>query len=447
MARVRGGAAARLARRGRAGGGAGRSSGRCPPWSSPVRRGSSSRRWPASHSARRFLLHVGDCAESFRDLTAPRIRDNLKIMLQMATVLTYARGVAGGQARARGRAVRQAALQPRRAVSATSSFLRSVATWSTTTRPPSRRVCPTRSACSWPTTSRPRALNLLRAFTKGGFADLTQVHVWNQEFVAPARPRAGGTRGSLCGIEDALRFMAACGIDLEREHTLHEVDLWTSHEGLILLPTRSVSRDATSLTGQWYDCSAHLLWIGERTRALDGAHVEFFTGVQNPLGCKFGPAAPPRTSLALCERLDPSASRAGDADRPPGRGPRRGSCSLRWCARCATPATPWCGPATPCTATGPHRGRREDAPRGRHHARARSVSSASAGPRTRAGRHAPGVHRRRRDGVRRRRRAGRRRASWAAAYATLCDPRLNARQSLDVAFQVAELLRLAASRT
>ena len=152
-------------------------------------------------------------------------------------------------------------------------------------------------------------LNLLRAFTKGGFADLRQVHLWNLEFVA--RSSEGRRYERIArGIDDALRFMAACGIDLEREHQLHEVDLFTSHEGLILPYEEALTR-RDSLSGDWYDCSAHLLWIGERTRDPGGAHVEFFSGVENPLACKLGTAASGDQVVALCERLDP--------ERDPGR--------------------------------------------------------------------------------------------------------------------------------
>jgi 3-deoxy-7-phosphoheptulonate synthase len=152
-------------------------------------------------------------------------------------------------------------------------------------------------------------MNLLRAFTKGGFADLNQVHTWNQEFVASS---AEGQRYErvAAGIDRALRFMAACGIDLGREATLHQVDFWTSHEALILGYEEALTRK-DSLTGSWYDCSAHLLWVGDRTRQLDGAHLEFLRGVHNPLAAKLGPTASPDEAVALCEHLNP--------DRIPGR--------------------------------------------------------------------------------------------------------------------------------
>ncbi len=289
-------------------------------------------------------------------------------------------------------------------------------------------------------------LNLLRAFTKGGFADLTQVHVWNQEFVAES-PEGRRYEKIAHGIEDALRFMAACGIDLQREHTLHEVDLWTSHEGLILPYEECLSR-RDSLTGQWYDCSAHLLWIGERTRALDGAHVEFFAGVQNPLGCKFGPACTRRRARGALRASGPGA-RA-----------RAGSCSSPVWAR-----TAWRSVLPPLV---------------------RAVSD-SGHPVVWACDPMHGNGRVTEDGVKTRLvddimrellgffRVCRAEGVWPGGmhleftgddvtecvggaepvaeselgcrYDTLCDPRLNARQSLDVAFQVAELLRPAAMRT
>src|SRR6185436_3192470 len=154
-------------------------------------------------------------------------------------------------------------------------------------------------------------LNLLRAFTKGGFADLMRVHEWNQAFVQSSLEGQRYERLAM-SIERALRFMAACGIDLESEHILHEVDVWTSHEGLLLDYEEPLTR-RDSITGDWYDCSAHMLWIGDRTRELDGAHVEFFSGVHNPLGVKLGPASTPEEAVELCARLNP--------DRSPGRMP------------------------------------------------------------------------------------------------------------------------------
>ncbi|MGH9094376.1 MAG: 3-deoxy-7-phosphoheptulonate synthase, partial [Acidimicrobiales bacterium] len=146
-------------------------------------------------------------------------------------------------------------------------------------------------------------LNLLRAFTTGGFADLSQVHTWNQEFVASSRE--GQRYESIAAeIERALRFMRACGINLSGEHSLHQVDFWTSHEALILGYEEAMTR-RDSITGDWYDTSAHLLWAGDRTRQIDGAHLEYLSGISNPVAAKVGPSTTPDELVALCDRLDP----------------------------------------------------------------------------------------------------------------------------------------------
>ena len=259
-------------------------------------------------AGRGFLLHSGDCAESFRDLTAPRIRDNLKIMLQMATVLTYGAALPVVKlARAAGQFAKPRS-NPTEVVDGVElpSF-RGHMVNDDLPDAAARVPDPARMLQAYHQSA--ARLNLLRAFTKGGFADLTQVHVWNQEFVARS-PEGRRYERIARGIDDALRFMSACGIDLGREHQLHEVDLYTSHEGLILPYEEALSR-RDSLTGRWYDCSAHLLWIGERTRDPGRAHVEFFAGVGNPLACKFGPRVDLDQLVELCDRLDP--------DRDPGR--------------------------------------------------------------------------------------------------------------------------------
>ena len=148
-------------------------------------------------------------------------------------------------------------------------------------------------------------LNLIRAFTKGGFADLRQIHTWNQEFVAGSKQ---GQRYHQIArqIERALQFMAACGIDLSSDSALHEVDFYTSHEALLLEYEEALTRK-DSLTDEWYDCSAHLLWIGERTRKIDGAHVEFLSGVRNPVAVKLGPTATVDEVADLARRLNPDS--------------------------------------------------------------------------------------------------------------------------------------------
>jgi 3-deoxy-7-phosphoheptulonate synthase len=257
---------------------------------------------------RAFLLQAGDCAESFHEFSADSIRDKLKVVLQMAVTLTYAGGVpvvkvgriAGQFAKPRTEALeRNGELE----VEAFRGHMVNDEAFD----PVARRPDPARLVRAYHQAA--ATLNLLRAFTKGGFADLSHVHQWNQEFVASS---AEGRRYERIAreIDRALRFMAACGIDLDAEQGLHETDFWTSHEALILHYEEALTR-RDSLTGDWVDCSGHLLWVGERTRQPGGAHVEFLSGIINPLGVKLGPAARPDDVAELCERLDP--------DRVPGR--------------------------------------------------------------------------------------------------------------------------------
>jgi 3-deoxy-7-phosphoheptulonate synthase len=255
-----------------------------------------------------FLLQAGDCAESFVDFSADSIRDKLKIILQMAVALTYAAGVPVVKV---GRIAGQFA-KPRSADTETvgdvalASF-RGHMVNDDAFDAEARRPDPERLIAAYQQSA--STLNLLRAFTKGGFADLSQVHQWNQQFVASSTEGQRYERIA-AEIDRALRFMAACGIDLGAEEGLHQVDFFTCHEGLILPYEECLTR-VDSLTGDWYDCSAHMVWIGDRTRQLDGAHVEFFRGICNPVGCKIGPSCTPEELVALCERLNP--------DRLPGR--------------------------------------------------------------------------------------------------------------------------------
>jgi 3-deoxy-7-phosphoheptulonate synthase len=253
-------------------------------------------------SGEAFVLQAGDCAESFADFSADAIRDKLKIILQMAVVLTYAAGmpvvkvgrIAGQFGKPRSRATEKMGDREL-------PVFRGHAVNDEAFDADARRADPRRLVRSYHQSA--ATLNLLRAFTKGGFADLNQIHVWNQEFVAGSKQ---GQRYEIVAtrIDRALRFMAACGIDLSQDQALHEVDFYTSHEALLLGYEESLTR-RDSLTGDWYDCSAHLLWIGDRTRTLDGAHVAFLSGIHNPIGVKLGPAATPEDVVALCDRLDP----------------------------------------------------------------------------------------------------------------------------------------------
>jgi 3-deoxy-7-phosphoheptulonate synthase len=250
---------------------------------------------------RAFVLHAGDCVESFADFSAITIRNKLKILLQMSAVMTYGAtlpvvkiGRIAGQF-AKPRSSPTEVVGEQELPSFRGHMVHGDA-------PDARVPDPQRMLSVYHQSA--ATLNLLRAFTKGGFADLHQVHMWNQEFVASSTQ---GQRYETIAseIERALRFMEACGIDLRAEGRLQGVDLWTSHEGLVLDYEEALTR-RDSLTGDWYDCSAHLLWIGERTRALAGAHVAFFSGVHNPIGVKLGPTATGDDVAALCERLNPN---------------------------------------------------------------------------------------------------------------------------------------------
>src|SRR3954452_12102250 len=256
----------------------------------------------AVYEGRAFLLQAGDCAESFNELSHIRVREKLKIMLQMSAVLTYGATlpvvklgrIAGQFTKPRSSPVESVGGQE--IPSFRGHMIHDDApTLEARTPDPMRMVEGYNQSAA--------TLNLLRAFTKGGFADLTQVQLWNKDFVASS---SEGLRYQALAddIERALRFMAACGIDLKAERRLHEVDVFTSHEGLLLDYEEGLTR-RDSLTGDWYDCSAHLLWIGERTRQPEGAHVEFFSGVHNPLGVKIGPGATPAEVVELAERLNP----------------------------------------------------------------------------------------------------------------------------------------------
>src|SRR4051812_3411016 len=259
-------------------------------------------------AGRAFLLQAGDCAESFADFSADAIRDKLKVILQMAVVLTYGSGVPVVKV---GRIAGQFA-KPRSSpfervgeVDLTSFRGHMVNDDAPTAEArvpdPNRLVAAYHQSAS--------TLNLLRAFTKGGFADLSQVHVWNQQFVATSSE--GRRYDAIAGeIERAMRFMKACGIDVAREAHPPQVDFWPSHDALLLGYEEALTR-RDSLTGDWYACSAPPLWIGERTRQPEGAHVQFLAGVRNPIGCKLGPATTADEGAGPCGILDPHRTPGG----------------------------------------------------------------------------------------------------------------------------------------
>ncbi len=384
-----------------------------------------------------FLLQAGDCAESFEAFSADTIRDKLRLILQMAVVLTYSSGVPVVKV---GRIAGQFA-KPRSSPTEwvgdleLPSFRGHMVNDMAPTAD-ARVADPSRLLTAYHQAS--ATLNLLRAFTKGGFADLNRVHAWNQEFVASSRE---GRRYEVIadGIERALRFMAACGINLESEHQLHQVDFYTSHEALLLGYEEALTRQ-DSLTGDWYDCSAHLLWIGERTRAIEGAHVEFLAGVANPLGCKLGPSATADEVLELCEALNP--------DRVPGRltlVTRMGAEAveerlrplLRAVKTAGHPVVWACDPmhGNTFTSEGGRKTRHLDAVLA-------EISGFFAAHRA-EGTWPGGVHVELTGDDVTECLGGAEEildAHLEQRYETMCDPRLNARQSLDLAFRVAELL-------
>jgi 3-deoxy-7-phosphoheptulonate synthase len=248
-----------------------------------------------------FLLQGGDCAETFAgSSSADAVRDKLKTLLQMAVVLTYAGRVpvvkigrlAGQYAKPRSRPteVRDGVELP---------AYRGDAVNDVPFTPEARTPDPQRLVRMYNASA--ATLNLVRAFTTGGYADLRQVHSWNQDFVkgSPAGQRYEQLAGE---IDRALAFMHACGVDPEEFHT---VEMYSSHEALILDYERALTR-IDSRTGLAYDVSAHFVWIGERTRQLDGAHVEWASRIRNPIGVKLGPTSTPEDALGLIEKLDPA---------------------------------------------------------------------------------------------------------------------------------------------
>mgnify|MGYP000648313011 FL=1 len=389
-------------------------------------------------SGNAFLLQAGDCAESFEEFSAVNIREKLRVILQMAVMLTYSMGVPVVKV---GRIAGQFAKPRSNNTETIDGVELPVFRGHMVNGPdahaearipnPDRLVQAYHQAAS--------TLNLVRAFTKGGFADLNRVHAWNQEFVAQS---AEGKRYEdvASEIERALAFMRACGIDTETNTALHQVDVYTSHEALILGYEEALTRQ-DSLTGGWYDCSAHMLWIGERTRQLDGAHVEFLRGVGNPLGCKIGKTTDVDYVLSLCEALNPARipgrltliSRMGANDveealRPLLRAVRDAGHPVVW-------------------ACDPMHGNTYSAPNGRKTRHLEDIVKEITGfvkAHRAEGTWPGGIHIELTGenvteclgGS-----EGLGNDDLDTRYETVCDPRLNARQSIDLAFRVAELIR------
>ena len=385
-----------------------------------------------------FLLQGGDCAESFKEFAADNIRDTFRLILQMAVVLTFAGGkpvvkvgrMAGQFAKPRSsptETVGDVTLPSYRGDNINAMEFDEAG----------RMPDPDRLLRAYGQSS--ATLNLLRAFAGGGYADLYNIHRWTLGFVEGS-PQGARYRELSEKISEALSFMAAIGVTPESQPDLHRVEFFTAHEALLLGYEEAMTRvDSTS--GDWYDTSAHLLWIGERTRQLDGAHLEFFAGIRNPVGCKLGPTTTVDEALAICERLNPEKipghltliSRMGAAKVEDALPP------LLAAVRDAGHPVVWaCDPmhGNTITASTGQKTRRFDDILG-------EIAGFFAAHRA-EGTWPGGVHVEltgddvteclggEQDIVD---------TDLASRYETMCDPRLNGRQGVDLAFAVAELLR------
>jgi 3-deoxy-7-phosphoheptulonate synthase len=380
-----------------------------------------------------FVLQGGDCAETFAGSTAEATRDKLETLLQMALVLTYAASVpvvkigrmAGQFAKPRSRPteLRDGIELPAYRGEAVNGF---------EFTPEARQHDPTRMLRAYHCAA--VTLNLCRAFSSGGYADLHQAHAWNQDFVAqsPTGQRYEQVAGE---IDRALSFMKACGADPE---ALHGVEFYSSHEGLLLEYERALTR-IDSRTGLPYDVSAHLVWIGDRTRDLNGAHVDLFRHIRNPIGVKLGPTTSPDDALSLIERLNP--------DDEPGR--------LTFITRMGAGEVGRVLPAlvekvtergSPVTwICDPMHGNTFEAPSGHKTRRLDHILDEVAGfleVHRALGTHPGGIHVEfTGDDVTECVGGGHEivEDDLHQRYETVCDPRLNRRQSLDLAFMVAEM--------
>jgi 3-deoxy-7-phosphoheptulonate synthase len=253
-----------------------------------------------------FLLQGGDCSEEFARCTAPNIKSTLKVLLQMAAILTYS----GGKPVVKvGRIAGQYA-KPRSSATETVNGVELLSYRGD--------MCNSQEACAEARQADPQrllqgyylsaaTLNLLRAFAKGGFSSLHNVHKWNQEFVKNS-PVGGDYEQSVARqIDQTLRLMDNIGIHTSMPQ-VKEVEFFTSHEALFLDYEEALAREDSEdeVKGQWYDCSGHMLWIGDRTRQLEGAHIEFLRGVRNPLGMKVGPNHDVQDIIAVLQRLNPA---------------------------------------------------------------------------------------------------------------------------------------------
>ena len=251
-----------------------------------------------------FLLQGGDCAESFAEFSANTIRDTFKVLLQMSVILTFGASlpvvkvgrIAGQFAKPRSRPTE------RRGDVELPSYRGDIIN-GLPFEPAARRPDPSRVLQAYHQSA--ATLNLLRAFAQGGFADLHAVHRWNLDFVSDSQ--AGARYEELAArIDEALAFMRACGITSESVSQVKETEFYTSHEALLLWFEEALTREEDRRKGYFYDCSAHMLWVGNRTRQPDSAHVEFLRGVENPIGIKCGPGLDADELIRLLDVLNPA---------------------------------------------------------------------------------------------------------------------------------------------
>lgn len=248
-----------------------------------------------------FLLQGGDCAESFKDFNANSIRDTFKLFLQMSVVLTFAGScpvvkvarMAGQFAKPRSSDFEE--INGVKLPSFRGDIINDIEFTKEAREPKASNMIKAYNQSA-------ATLNLLRAFSRGGLADLHKVHRWNLDFIKDM----GDEYEDLAGkITQALAFMEACGLNSQNTPILSQTTLYTSHEALLLNYEEALTRE-DSLNGGWYNCSSHMLWIGERTRGIDEAHLEFLRGVENPIGVKLGASATKDEILKICDIINPN---------------------------------------------------------------------------------------------------------------------------------------------
>jgi 3-deoxy-7-phosphoheptulonate synthase len=380
-----------------------------------------------------FLLQGGDCAETFAGATADQIRNRVKTVLQMAVVLTYGASLPVIKVgRMAGQFAKPRSNDTETRGEVTLPAYRGDIVNGYDFTPESREANPERILRGYHTAA--STLNLIRAFTQGGFADLRQVHEWNKGFVAnPANQRYEAMAQE---IDRALQFMSAIGADFSE---LKRTEFFVSHEALLLDYERPMTR-IDSRTGQPYNTSAHFVWIGERTRELDGAHVDFLSRVRNPIGVKLGPTVTPETALQLIDKLDPN--------REPGRLTfitRMGAEKIRDALPPLLEAVQDSG-AQPLWVTDPMHGNGITTPTGYKTRRFDDVMDELKGffeAHRQVGTFPGGIHVELTGDDVTECLGGSENIdekTLATRYESLCDPRLNHMQSLELAFQVAEEL-------